>query len=958
MEYIGEHTLPGQFGNFFIALGFAAAVLAVVATFLSLRKSNTPELTESWGKLGTNSFLASAISSFVFIGIMFYLLIVQYFEYEYVWEQSNSKMSFKYILVCFWGGQQGSFMLWLFWHSVLGLFMLRTKKEYRVGVIFVFALIQAFLLSMMLGIYIGETKIGMNPFAMLRDKEGLGFLWRQIPDYLQLDSTFKDGKGLNPLLQNYWMVIHPPTLFLGFTSTTIPFAYAIAALWKKDYSGWLKPVLPWTFFSVAILALGILMGGAWAYESLSFGGFWAWDPVENASFVPWLTLVGAAHLMIANKHNQKSIYSAFFLTLLTYVLVLYSSFLTRSGILGDSSVHSFTGGDIFNQLLLFFVFFTWFSFMMLLVNKKQKLIYSAACGFLLIVAVMVQRDEVVIEQGSFKLSWAGLIALVYIVLTIQMLIVDYLKHFPKADKEEELWTREFWMFIGSIVLVLSAMFVTFNTSLEVINHLFKTNLNLIETEERNLFYNTWQTPFAIVICLLIAVTQFYKYKSGTFEDFSKKIMLPFIASVIITIPIGWLVGLTGWNYDLLLFASIFSIIANFDHWTRFLKGKLNHAGSPIAHIGFGMIMLGALLSQNKQQVISQNYKGYNLAGLDEDMSNNEDVQLYKNDTTAMGEYFICYKGKTKEGPNQYYEIEYFSQEPAGYKKGTLVDFKGIIYRCKSDHTSAGSFQSDIPNWELITEPSKQEFLSAKPWLNVQAGESIFTLHPFVQLNEMSNVSEPGTKRYITHDIFTHIKYADLNPVNDNKMELFTIDARAGDTISSAGFVLSVLKAKEIADSLNPLYELDSVYDITILDIVFHDRRDIQFRYPCMVNPVFVSKQDGTFADFSDSIAELGLLVELKTIKQGLDTISIKDTFLAKRVLKNYDPLVITDTLKSSNSIVVENKKNNKYSLSISTGEFIVLHAIRFPFINILWLGCIVMFTGTIMAVVYRVRKKS
>lgn len=957
MEYIGEHTLPGQFGNFFVALGFASAVLAVVATFLSLRKSNTPELSAGWGKLGTNAFLASAISSFVFIGIMFYLLVVQYFEYEYVWEQSNSKMSFKYILVCFWGGQQGSFMLWLFWHSVLGLFMLRAKKEYRFAIIFVFALIQSFLISMMLGIYIGETKIGMNPFMMLRDKEGLGFLWRQIPDYLQLDPTFKDGKGLNPLLQNYWMVIHPPTLFLGFTSVTIPFAYAIAALWKKDYSGWLKPVLPWTFFSVAILALGILMGGAWAYESLSFGGFWAWDPVENASFVPWLTLVGAAHLMLVNKHNQKSLYSAFFLTLLSYVLVLYSSFLTRSGILGDSSVHSFTGGDIFNQLLIFFVFFVWFSFMMLLVNKRQKLIYSAACLLMLIVAIMVQRDEVIVEQGSFKLSWAGLIALVYIVLTIQMLIVDYLKHFPKADKEEELWTREFWMFIGSIVLVLSALFIVFNTSLEVINHLFKTNLNLIEAEERNWFYNTWQTPFAIVICILVGATQFYKYKTGNFTEFRKKIMLPFIASLVITIPLAYFVRLTGWNYDLLLFASVFSITANFDHWMRMLKGKLNHAGSPIAHIGFGMIMLGALLSQNKQQVISQNYKGYNLSGLDKDMDNKEDVQLFRNDTTAMGEYFICYKGKTKEGPNQYYEIEYFSQQPANYKKGTFIDFSGLIYQCRTDHTSTGTFQGDVSNWELISAPTKSQFLHAGPWLNVEAGNSLFTLTPFVQLNEMSNVSEPGTKRYITHDIFTHIKYADLNPVNDNKMELFSIDAKAGDTIPSAGFVLSVLKAEEVADSLNPLYELDSVYDITILDIVIHDRRDINFKYPCIVNPVFVEKEDGTFANFSDTIPELGLLVELKTIKQGLDTISIKDTANANRLLKNYSSLVITDTLKMTGQIIVENNKKTKYDLSISTREFIVLHAIRFPFINILWIGCIVMFIGTIMAVVYRLKLK-
>ena len=104
--------------------------------------------------------------------------------------------------------------------------------------------------------------------------------------------------GLNQLLQNYWMVIHPPILFLGFASTIVPFAYAVAGLWKKDYSSWTKQVMPWALFSAAILGLGIMMGARWAYESLNFGGYWAWDPVENASMVPWLVLVAGIHTML------------------------------------------------------------------------------------------------------------------------------------------------------------------------------------------------------------------------------------------------------------------------------------------------------------------------------------------------------------------------------------------------------------------------------------------------------------------------------------------------------------------------------------------------------------------------------------------------------------------------------------------------------------------------------------
>jgi cytochrome c-type biogenesis protein CcmF len=114
----------------------------------------------------------------------------------------------------------------------------------------------------------------------------------------------KDGTGLNPLLQNYWMVIHPPTLFLGYATTLIPFSYVIAGLWKKDFKNWIKPALPWAILSTALMAIGQLMGAYWAYETLSFGGYWSWDPVENAVYVPWIIQVASMHTMIIFKKNN------------------------------------------------------------------------------------------------------------------------------------------------------------------------------------------------------------------------------------------------------------------------------------------------------------------------------------------------------------------------------------------------------------------------------------------------------------------------------------------------------------------------------------------------------------------------------------------------------------------------------------------------------------------------------
>jgi cytochrome c-type biogenesis protein CcmF len=121
----------------------------------------------------------------------------------------------------------------------------------------------------------------------------------------------QDGQGLNALLQNYWMVIHPPILFLGFSSTVVPFAFAIAGLWKRQFGDWTRAALPWTLFSACVLGTGIMMGAAWAYEALSFGGYWAWDPVENASLVPWLVMIAGLHTMViynATGHSLRATY--------------------------------------------------------------------------------------------------------------------------------------------------------------------------------------------------------------------------------------------------------------------------------------------------------------------------------------------------------------------------------------------------------------------------------------------------------------------------------------------------------------------------------------------------------------------------------------------------------------------------------------------------------------------------
>jgi cytochrome c-type biogenesis protein CcmF len=451
IQYVGEHLQFGRLGNIFIILSFTAAFVSTFAyAFQVYRKKEDPL---SWNQIARASFFVHGVSVTGIIVLIYYLIHKHYFEYYYVWQHSNTILPMKYMWACLWEGQEGSFLIWTFWHVVLSIVIILRGKTWEAPVMMVMMMIQVFLASMLLGLEIDHVKIGSNPFILLRnhpDFVNLPFV--QMSNYL---SKINDGRGLNPLLQNYWMVIHPPTLFLGFASTAIPFAFAMAGLLTGKIREWVKPALPWAFFGVMVLGIGILMGGAWAYEALSFGGFWAWDPVENASLVPWITLVGGAHVMLINKKNGKSLLSTFILCSSTFILILYSTFLTRSGILGETSVHAFTDLGMTGQLILYMAFFTVMTIVLLVWRRKQ-----------------------IVDKGE----------------------------------EDDASSREFWMFIGMLVLVISAIQITITTSVPVINKIFGTKMappaNVID------FYNSWQVPLAVIICLLITIAQFFKWKKS------------------------------------------------------------------------------------------------------------------------------------------------------------------------------------------------------------------------------------------------------------------------------------------------------------------------------------------------------------------------------------------------------------------------------------------------------------
>ena len=533
MEFIGEHLLPGQTGHFFVILSLVASLVATVAFY---KATNSTEINEkkSWIRLARGAFLLETISVISVFISLYYIIANHLFEYKYAWQHSSRALQIEYLLSCFWEGQEGAFMLWSFWHCILGWILIWKAKTWEAPVMTVVSFAQICLSTMILGLYFWGAKVGSSPFVLLRQE---GFfdsapIFKDVStgllrkDYLSL---WKDGNGLNVLLQNYWMVIHPPVLFLGFASTIVPFAYAIAGLWKKDHVGWAKRAIPWAAFSTGILGVGIMMGAAWAYESLTFGGYWAWDPVENASLVPWLIMVAGLHTNLIYRSTGYSLKSTYAFYVLSFLLILYSTFLTRSGVLGDTSVHAFTDLGMNVQLYLFLNVFFWIPPFIAAKTKNYRL---AVLG--LFIALNVLNYFFVV----FSLISA------FAALGLFFWLVNRDSEIPAIVKEENTYSREFWMFIGSLILFLSAFVITVITSLPVVNKLINTKWAVGEDLEG--FHNQVQIFVAIILGVLTAVTQYFKYKNTSRDFFLKKIALPTATAVIITTCI---IIWGGINYD-------------------------------------------------------------------------------------------------------------------------------------------------------------------------------------------------------------------------------------------------------------------------------------------------------------------------------------------------------------------------------------------------------------------------
>ncbi len=321
-------------GNWVVILALLASAVSAVLYVRQALSSGNPATRA--GVLVTASALFVGLASV----LLLVLLLTHDFSNGYVYSYSDRALPLSFLISAFYAGQEGSFLFWALCSGILAL-VLRSFTHRRGSEPWVMA---AFMAIQTLLLLLVAVK---SPFKSI---------WATFPDS-PLTQVPADGRGLNPLLQNFWMVIHPPVLFLGFAAMAVPFSLAVAGLWKRDFAILPKQGFAWVLFATSVLGLGIMLGAYWAYGVLGWGGYWGWDPVENSSLVPWLTGVALLHTMLAQLRTSKYVRTNFALALLSFILVVYSTFLTRSGILGDASVHAFTdpGASVYWLLLAFLV---------------------------------------------------------------------------------------------------------------------------------------------------------------------------------------------------------------------------------------------------------------------------------------------------------------------------------------------------------------------------------------------------------------------------------------------------------------------------------------------------------------------------------------------------------------------------------------------------------------------------
>jgi cytochrome c-type biogenesis protein CcmF len=447
-------------GTFLLLAAFVTCSYAAAASVAGARR-RSDRLTES----GIGAFYLIAAIMTAASAVIVNAFLTDDFSIRYVSQYSDRAQPLFYKLTSYWGGLDGSIMFWVFLLSVFGTIAVSVNRErHRELIPYVVATISAvqmFFLYLMI--------VHKNPF---------GTYLLDVPP---------DGDGLNPLLQTYWMVIHPPSLYTGFVGMTIPFAFGIAALITGHLDdGWLRAVRRWTMFAWFFLSLGLVLGMIWAYEELAWGGYWGWDPVENAGLLPWFTATAFLHsVMVQERRSMLRVWNVT-LVILTFFLTIFGTFMTRSGVV--QSVHAFGSDPVLAQLFTIFMI------------------------------------------GLLVFSFG---------------LVIYRLPLLRARNELDSWiSREAAFLVNNWILLFSAFFVLFAT-------MFPTLSEAVTGQRITVgppFFNQWMQPIGLVLLFLTGVGPLLAWRKSALTNLAHQFLWPVssgVAALVLFVALGFRVWVSG-----------------------------------------------------------------------------------------------------------------------------------------------------------------------------------------------------------------------------------------------------------------------------------------------------------------------------------------------------------------------------------------------------------------------------
>lgn len=504
---------------------FALIVTIVISlyTAYSFYVGNKVRKGEKQQKAGNDGIIWQFASVTIASLVLFVAFITDDFSFGYVADHSTPQMSIFYKIAAFWAGHEGSLLLWLWMltgFTALLAFLNRKNDRLTNIALYISNYIQLFFLITLL--------TATNPFRAVE----LG-----VP---------LTGVGLNPLLMHWAMVLHPPTLFMGYAGLTIPFAFAIAALMNRNASSdWVNRAHKWTLFAWFFLTIGIFLGALWAYVVLGWGGYWAWDPVENASILPWFVATALLHTFTMYRRRGGMKLWAVSLASLSFVMCILATFITRSGLLADVSVHSFP--ELKKDLTILF--------------------------------------------GGLMLVVGGLTA---------YLISIRSKEFETQEFFSDFLSKHFTYYLNNIALVAFTLIIAGAT---VIPPLFKKSLGVE-------FYNRLAEPLGILYLLLITICPYLGWKKTEGNNLLKQLAFPAGVAAIAAIPLylEWGSNLIGFITMVVAVFSMTAILELFYLRARaraksrgvgFASGLFSifrfsrsQAGGYISHLGMAIMIFG------------------------------------------------------------------------------------------------------------------------------------------------------------------------------------------------------------------------------------------------------------------------------------------------------------------------------------------------------------------------------